>query len=45
VDLTRRLESEGLGLEFPEYQTLMNSFAMAMYSQQKGKDQDNFPIS
>jgi len=35
VDLTRRLENEGLGLEFPEYQTLMNSFAMAMYSQQK----------
>ena len=45
VDLTRRLENEGLGLEFPEYQTLMNSFAMAMYSQQKGKDQDIFPIS
>ena len=45
VDLTRRLENEGLGLEFPEYQTLMNSFAMAMYSQQKGKDQDYFPIS
>ena len=38
VDLTRRLENEGLGLEFPEYQTLMNSFAMAMYSQQKGKE-------
>ena len=45
VDLTRRLESEGLGLEFPEYQTLMNSFAMAMYSLEKGKDQDIFPIS
>ena len=45
VDLTRRLENEGLGLEFPEYQTLMNSFAMAMYSQQKGKDQDIFSIS
>ena len=45
VDLTRRLENEGLGLEFPEYQTLMNSFAMAMYSQQKGKDQDIFLIS
>ena len=45
VDLTRRLENEGLGLEFPEYQTLMNSFAMAMYSQQKGKGQAIFPIS
>ena len=45
VDLTRRLETEGLGLEFPEYQTLMNSFAMAMYSLEKGKDLDNFLIS
>jgi len=35
VDLTRRLETEGLGLEFPEYHSLMNGFAMAMYNQQK----------
>jgi len=35
VDLTRRLETEGLGMEFPEYHTLMNGFAMAMYNQQK----------
>jgi hypothetical protein len=35
VDLTRRLESEGLGLEFPEYHTLMNSFAMAVYQHQQ----------
>ena len=40
VDLTRRLETEGLGLEFPEYHSLMNGFAMAMYNQQKRKDLD-----
>jgi len=32
VDLTRRLETERL--EFPEYHTLMNNFAMAIYAQQ-----------
>ena len=37
VDLTRRLETEGLGLEFPEYHSMMNNFAMAVYSQQKRK--------
>lgn len=33
VDLTRRLETEGLADDFPEYHSLMNSFAMAVYNQ------------
>ena len=33
VDLTRRLESEGL--DFPEYHSLMNNFAMAIYAQEQ----------
>lgn len=39
VDLTRRLESEGL--DFPEYHSLMNNFAMAIYAQ----EQKSFPTS
>lgn len=35
VDLTRRLETEGLATEFPEYHTLMNNFAMSMYQSQQ----------
>merc|ERR1712018_778606 len=31
VDLTRRLETEGLAVDFPEYHALMNDFAMAVY--------------
>merc|ERR1712156_668079 len=41
VDLTRRLETEGLGLEFPEYHSMMNNFAMAVYSQQKLLENSN----
>ena len=35
VDLTRRLETEGLAEEFPEYHSLMNNFAMAVYHQEQ----------
>ena len=35
VDLTRRLETEGLAVDFPEYHNLMNDFAMAVYQQQQ----------
>jgi len=35
VDLTRRLETEGLAVDFPEYHSLMDGFAMAMYQQQR----------
>ena len=31
VDLTRRLETEGLAVDFPEYHNLMNDFAMTVY--------------
>ena len=36
VDLTRRLETEMLAMDFPEYHSLMNSFAMAVYHQNQG---------
>ena len=35
VDLTRRLETEGLSVDFQEYHSLMNDFAMAVYHQQR----------
>ena len=42
VDLTRRLETEKL--QFPEYHTLMNNFAMAIYAQQH-QQKSTLPIS
>ena len=38
VDLTRRLEIEGLAANFPEYHVLMNNFAMAIYNQQQSSN-------
>lgn len=35
VDLTRRLEVDGLASDFPEYHTLMDNFAMLTYQQQQ----------
>jgi len=35
VDLTRRLELEGLSEDFPEYHSLMSNFAMTVYYQQQ----------
>lgn len=43
VDLTRRLEVEGLAADFPEYHTLMDNFAMLTYQQQQMQGTLNAP--